>query len=252
MCDIGQVPAPGLHVERTLEPSGHWFREVCGWLRRPVRAPGTTGWPLILIPDVIDCRFRVPGDAVLIYHRVEWSEGIPPEVFDVGAAIEWISVRGRSVELGMSSRAIVGGRDVARSLLVVRAEGQAEAFGQRDVPAAPKVGPVVRHDSFVVTEEQVRTFAALAGAHHRLHDDALYAQKLGFPTVLVQGVVLLLNQLHVAGSVPDGRVEMWFKRPVPAGSIVEICRSEEDPELWVLRLAASPEASAIGRLVAGQ
>ena len=223
---------------------------MCGWLQRPVGAPGPTGWPLLLIPDLIDPRFRVSDDAVLIYHRVEWSEGVPCELFDVGASIEWISVRGESVEVGISSRAIVGAREVARSLLVVRARGQAEAFGERDQPGTPEVGSVTRQHSFVVTEDQVRTFAVLARARHRLHDDVNYAQKQGFPNVLVQGVVLLLHQLHVAEPAATGRAEMWFKRPVPAGSIVEVCRNGADPEYWVLRLAGSPEPSAIARLAA--
>lgn len=245
------IPMFELQVERPFDPSDRWFREVCAWLQRPVGAAGTIGWPFILVPDVIDCRFRAPDEAVLVYHRVEWVETVPCEPFDIGASVEWTSIRGRSVELGTSSHALLRGREVARALLVTRAEGQGEPWGERDVPGLPNIGPVARHHSVVVTEDQVRTFATLAGKPHPLHDDVLYAQKSGFPTVLVQGVVLLVKLLQLAGPVSGGRVEMWFKRPVPAGSPLEICRSEMDAGLWVLRLVGAPEASVVARLEAG-
>lgn len=246
---VAQFPAPGLHGERRLETSEPWFAEACWWLQRSVRAPGTAIWPLILVPELIDRRFRVSEEAVQIYHSVQWAEPVPSEPFDISASVEWISPRGSSVEFGMSSRAMVGGLEAARSLVVVRAEGRAEAFGERNVTGSPTVGSVLRQHSFVIGEDQVRTFAEFAGSRYRLHDDVRSAQQRGFPTVLVQGAFLLSSQLHYAAPASAGRAEMWFKKPVPAGCALEICRSEEDPDLWVFRLVASRDVAAIARLV---
>jgi hypothetical protein len=242
----------GLNVERTMYPSGQWFAELCRLLQCPMGRAATIAWPVLLVPEIIDRRFAVSEKALQIYQRVEWADAVPDEPFQVGAWVEWASVRGPSVEAGLGSRAVVDGREVARNLLVIRAEGRADAFGERQVARPPSVGGKVRQRSFVITEEQVRHFGGLVGARYPIHDDVGYAQRLGFPNVLVQGVVLLLTQLHFAGQSFAGQAEMWFQRPVPVGSLLELSRCAENPNVWVLELVGSREVAAITRLVVPQ
>jgi hypothetical protein len=238
-----------LTVERTMYPSGQWFVELCRLLQCPSGRAATIAWPVLLVPELIDRRFAASENALQIYQRVEWADAVPDEPFQVGAWVEWASVRGPSVETGVGSRAVVDGRELARNLLVIRAEGSAEAFGEREVARPPRVGGRLRQRSFIITEEQVRQFGGLVGARYRIHDDVGYAQRLGFPNVLVQGVVLLLTQLHFAGLSAAGQAEMWFQRPVPAGSVLEVSRCGEDSNVWVLELVGSREVAAITRLV---
>jgi hypothetical protein len=239
-------PGSHLNVQHTLPASGQWLGDVVRWLERPPGEPVTLAWPVLLVPELIDRRFRVPDEALQIYQRVEWTQAVPASAFEVRAAVEWISARGGSVELGLSGSAMIGGQEIARNLLVVRAPGEAEPSGRRCVPKPPDVGTVRRRRSFVISEEQVRSFSALTGAHYRVHDDIRYARDHGFPSVLVQGVVLLISQLHFAGSTG---AEMWFQRAVPAGSVLELCQDEDDTAVWVLRLLGTHEVAAITRLV---
>lgn len=240
--------SPGLAVERPLQLSGAWFTELCLWLQCRVGALGAIGWPMVLIPEVIDRRFRFSEEALQVYFRVTWSGPVPRDPLTVAADVGWVSEQDGSVEVGVRSRALAADRtELATNLLVTRTRGQAESWGTRDLPRLPPLGTLARRRSLAIDEEVVRTFAELAGVRYPIHTDVRYAWDRGFPNILVQGHVLALTQFHFAGVGPQGRAEMWFRRPVPAASLLESCRSEEDTSVWALRLVGSGEVAAVAR-----
>ena len=100
----------------------------------------------------------------------------------------------------------------------------------------------------VIDEHQVRRFAELAGTRYPIHDDLHYAWQKGYPNVLVQALVLVIIQLHVAGTGSSGAVEMWFRRAVPAGSLLVRCRCDADPSGWGCGVVAPGEGAAVARL----
>ncbi len=141
-----------------------------------------------------------------------------------------------------------GGGELATSLLVMRTRGEVGSWGERDLPSLPDVGTLSRRRSLVIDEGQVRTFAELAGTRYPVHTDVRYAWERGFPNILVQGHVLAITQLHFAGVGTSGRSETWFRRPVPAASLLEVCRSQEDDSLWAFRLISTGDVAAVTRI----
>lgn len=240
--------SPGVSARRELQLSDAWWTDLCLYLQSPVGALGSIGWPMVLIPEVVDRRFRLAEDSLQTYHRVTWGAKMPTASFSLDSQVAWVSERNGSLELGLATRALAGEAELARSLLVARTKGTADTWGERDVPRCPDVGALSRRRSLVIDEHQVRRFAELAGTRYPIHDDLHYAWQMGYPNVLVQALVLLIIQLHVAGAGPSGAVEMWFRTAVPAGSLLELCRSDDDPGLWAFRLVASGEIAAVGRL----
>jgi hypothetical protein len=244
--------APGLAVERSLELSGQWFNELCLWLQSPIGELGPLGWPMVLIPEVIDSRYRLGDSALQVYQRVEWNRPLPRGEFMAGGHVEWVSQRAGSFEAGLATEARDGGERIAGSLLVARMTGELESYGERDLPAVPPVDEATlsRRRTLVVDEATIRHFASLAGTHYPIHDDEHYAWSQGYPTILVQGLLLFITQLHYARVGPAGRAEMWFRRAVPAGSLLESCQSTVDPALWVMRLVGGGGIAAVARISA--
>lgn len=240
--------SPGVSARRDVRLSDAWWTDLCLYLQCGVGALGSIGWPMVLIPEVVDKRFRLAEDSLQTYHRVTWGAEMPTASFSLDGRVAWVSERNGSVELGLATRALAGEAELARSLLVARTRGTAGSWGERDVPRCPEVGALTRRRSLVIDEHQVRRFAELAGTRYPIHDDLHYAWQMGFPNVLVQALVLLIIQLHVAGAGASGAAEMWFRQAVPAGSLLELCRSEDDRCLWAFRLVASGEIAAVGRL----
>ncbi len=240
---------PGLSAQRELQLSGEWGNQLCLWLQCPLGALRSIGWPMVLIPEVIDRRFRLAESSLQVYQRVTWGAEMPRTPFTLESRVAWVSARTNSVEVGLASRARGDdGAELASSLLVTRAGGAAESWGERDVPALPEAGALARRRSLVVDENQVKTFANLAGTRYPIHDDLHYAWAQGYPNIFAQVLVLVLIQLHVAGMGPTGRLEMWFRRAVPAGSLLEVCRSEDDPSVWAFRLQGTGEVGAVARM----
>jgi hypothetical protein len=241
---------PGLTVERPLELSGQWFNELCLWLQSPIGALGNLGWPMVLIPEIIDSRYRLGDTAVQVYQRVEWFGPVPRGEFIASGHVEWVSARPGSFEAGVGTEARLGEERLARSLLVARMAGELESYGARDLPPRPEVESKAwaRRRTLVVDEAVIRQFADLAGTHYPVHEDEHYAWAQGYPAILVQGLLLFITQLHYAGVGPTGRAEMWFRRAVPAGSLLESCQSTSDPTLWALRLVGGGQLAAIARI----
>ena len=242
--------APGLAVERPLELSGQWFNELCLWLQSPIGALRTIGWPMILIPEIIDSRYRFGASALQVYQRVEWFGPVPRQQFTASGRVEWVSAQSGSFETGIGTEAHLDGELLARSLLVARMTGDLESYGQRALPARPEVdrASFARRRTLVVDEGTIRHFAELAGTRYPIHDDERYAWAQGYPSILVQGLLLFMTQLYHAGAGPTGRGEMWFRRAVPAGSLLESCQSTADPSLWALRLVGGGDIAALTRI----
>ena len=244
--------APGLVVERPLELSGQWFSELCLWLRAPIGELGPLGWPMVLIPEIIDSRYRLGDDAVQVYQRVEWSRPVPRQEFNASGRVEWLSSREGSFETGVVTEARLDDERIAESLLVARMAGDLESYGTRALPPRPTIdeASLYRRKTLVVDEATIRHFAALAGTRAPVHVDERYAWARGYPTILVQGLLLFMTQLFYAGVGPTGRGEMWFRRTVPAGSLLESCQSTDDPTLWALRLVGGGAVAAVARISA--
>jgi hypothetical protein len=248
---LEMLRAPGLAVERPLELSGQWFNELCLWLQSPIGELRAIGWPMILIPEIIDSRYRLGDSALQVYQRVEWFGPVPRREFTASGQVQWVSGREGSFEAGLATEARLDGEVLARSLLVARMTGDMESYGQRALPPRPDADPasLTRRRTLVVDEATIRHFAHLAGTHYPVHDDERYAWAHGYPTILVQGLLLFMTQLFQSGKVgPTGRGEMWFRRAVPAGSLIELCRSSADPSLWAVRLVGGGEIAAITRI----
>ena len=244
--------APGLTVERRLELSGQWFHDVCLWLGSPVGTLGPLGWPMVLIPEIVDSRYRLSESALQVYQGVEWHRAVPRGEFTTGGNVEWVAGRDGTFETGIATRACVADEELARCLLVARMEGDLESYGERTLPARPALdeSTLYRRRTLVVDEGTIRMFGDLAGTRYPVHDDERYARAQGFPTILVQGLLLFITQLFYAGAreASTGRGEMWFRRAVPAGSLLESCQSTTDPSLWAMRLIGGGEIAAVARI----
>jgi len=247
---LEMLRAPGLAVERSLELSGQWFNELCLWLQSPIGELGPLGWPMVLIPEIIDSRYRLGDTAVQVYQQVEWTQPVPRNEFTASGRVQWVSGREGSFETGVVTEARLGDERVARSLLVARMAGDLESYGERELPPRPELDEtsLSRRRTLVVDEAIVRHFATLAGTHYPVHENERYAWSQGYPTILVQGLLLFMTQLYYSGVGPAGRAEMWFRRAVPAGSLLESCQSSDDPTLWAMRMVGSREVAAIARI----
>ena len=247
---LEMLRAPGLAVERSLELSGQWFNELCLWLQSHIGELGPLGWPMVLIPEIIDSRYRLGDTALQVYQRVEWTQPVPRHEFTASGQVQWVSSREGTFETGLVTEARVGDERIARSLLVARMVGELDSYGTRELPPRPEIdeASLSRRRTLVVDEATIRHFATLAGTHYPVHENERYAWSQGYPTILVQGLLLFMTQLYHSGVGPTGSGEMWFRRAVPAGSLLESCQSTEDPTLWAMRLVGSKEIVSIARI----
>ncbi|HVW34148.1 MAG TPA: MaoC family dehydratase [Acidimicrobiia bacterium] len=249
---LDALRAPGLTVERRLELSGQWFHDVCLWLGSPVGTLGPLGWPMVLIPEIVDSRYRLGETALQVYQRVDWQGPVPRGEFTTGGQVAWVSAREGSFEAGITTRATLDDRELARCLLVARMDGDLESYGERTLPSRPALDEpsLYRRRTLIVDEATIRGFGDLAGTRYPVHDDERYARAAGYPTILVQGLLLFITQLFYAGAgaASGGTAEMWFRRAVPAGSLLESCQSTSDPSLWAMRLIGGGETAAVARI----
>ena len=117
------------------------------------------------------------------------------------------------METGVVTEARLDGERIAESLLVARMAGDLESYGVRALPPRPAMdeASLYRRKTLVVDEATIRHFADLAGTRAPVHVDERYAWARGYPTILVQGLLLFMTQLFYAGVRPRGRGEMWFR-----------------------------------------
>jgi hypothetical protein len=184
-----------------------------------------------------------------VYARVAWWTPVPPEQFTATGRVTYVSGSDSGVEIGVSTEGRLRDRILARASTVFRTAGQAASWGERGLSLAPAATSLRRRRTLVIDEAGIRQFTELSGTSgYPLHEDLGYAWAHGFPNVLVQGVILVLLQVHIAGLGERGELEMWFRRPVPAGSLLETCQSQHDAEVWAWRLVATRETVAVARV----
>src|SRR5688500_20361221 len=98
---LDMLRAPGLTVERSLELSGQWFNDLCLWLQSPIGALGNIGWPMVLIPEVVDSRFLLRDTALQVCQRLWWSGPIHRASFSASVRFVSVSVRRGTFDPGM-------------------------------------------------------------------------------------------------------------------------------------------------------
>jgi acyl dehydratase len=229
--------------QRVLD--AEWLDELCLWLQRPRGDVGSIGWPMVLIPEL-----ALPEDSLQVFHRVSWRAPVPIGVVELVSEPHWVSGTGSRTEIGLGTRALVGDQVVAESLMVARTRTALPDRGERALPSRPHLTDSRHARSLVVDRSQVQTFARLAGTSYPIHDDATYARGAGYPDVLLQGLLLLLIELHHADPGPAGRIEMWFRQPVPAGSLLDVHVAGENPAIAEYRLVGKDQVAATAAVFA--
>lgn len=238
---------PAHRFEADVSLSGLWFDDLCLWLGRPLADPGTIAWPMILIPELIDTRLRLADDTVQVYQRIRWDGPVSAGLLHLESAPEWVSERGGSAELAITTWASRDSHELARSLLVVRRSAAASPWGSRRLPPVPEPGPLRRKVSFVVSEAQVQDFGNLYGGWHGgLTYPGRRPPSYDTDSVL-PGHLLLLSALHYVSAPRCRAVEMWFRRPVSAGSALAYSEDTSQPGVAVFQLIASSETVAVLR-----
>jgi acyl dehydratase len=221
-----------------------WYEEVCQWF--PCRAAecGPFVWPLLLVPRRID-----PGSELQalwpIYLRVDWRTRAVPlryvATMDVSAAgdDDRATIVARAVEEGTA-------RLLAEVHLVVTRSPLVHAVGhvRHDVPPSPAPSELVAsHRRSVLSESEVRRFAEVVGVDASVHADQRVAWSSGFPNLVVPASLLLSEAIHRTPLPDAGSLSGWFRRPVPAGSAVDV-RTHES-EVTTLVLPAGRSAAAV-------
>jgi acyl dehydratase len=228
-----------------------WLDELCLWLQRPRDDLGPIGWPMVLVPESVDARLALPDDTLQVFHRVSWRATVPDAELDLSCEPQWVSSSSSSTEVGIVTRARCGGDDLADSLMVVRTRLALEPWGDRALPERPAIGPGRHARSLVVDAGQVKTFAALAGTRYPIHDDPAHARRAGYPDVLIQGLLLFLIELHHANPGRAGCIDMWFRQPVPAGSLLDVRTAGRDPAITEYRLVGNGQVAAVAAVSSG-
>jgi acyl dehydratase len=230
---------------RTIDPA--WLYDLCLWLQTPTTDPSPIVWPMLLIPEAVDRRFALPEDTLQVFHRVTWCTGLPSGELELSVRPAWVSARDGSYELGLVTTATAVGDTelLASSLMVVRTARPAEPWGERLLPRVPVVTEKERHRSLVIDRNQVDSFARLVGMKYPVHADVGYARQLGHPDVLVQGLLILLVEMHYLSPGQQGQIDVWFRGPVPVGSLVTVRSMGSDPVTSEFRLAGRDEPAAV-------
>lgn len=249
---------------RPPELDHEWIEEFRRWLRPAgCGRPGVLGWALTLLPELVDPTLRLAEDSLQVFHGLRWSGDAPApgdarshRIFeapvDLGVETRWVTAHRGATEIGIATRASAGGAEVAESLLVARRPGFPDACcGARGFERAPDQPCDRWQRTLVLGEDDVRHFAALVGATYPIHDDPAYARQLGYPDVLIQGLLLCLAMLFEFAEAGAGRISVWFRRPVAAGTVLELCSGSGpgEPGLRAIRVGGSGEVAAIAHVM---
>jgi acyl dehydratase len=235
-------------MTRSFRRDTDWFAALCRWLRRSVACPGPLGWAVLLLPDLVDRNLRLTDDSLQLFHALRWETDVPRN-YAASAEHLWLLDRGAGSELGIAVSASAEGAVRARSMLVAYRPGEAvEPWGTSQLERPPEDVCDRRRRTLVLGEDDVRSFADLVEAPYPIHLDVGYARNLGFPNVLVQGLLLLLVVLDEFADAPAGEVEMWFRRPVVAGSALGVYAGPDGSGLRAVTLVGSGEVAAVARV----
>lgn len=249
---------------RPPELDQEWAEELRRWLRPAGDGrPGVLGWALRLLPERVDPTLRLTEDSLQVFHGLRWtgaapapsdarSDGIVDAPVDLGVETRWVAAHRGSTEIGIATTASAGDAEVAESLLVARRPGlPAARFGTRGFERAPEESFDRGRQTLALGVDDVRGFAELVGATYPIHDDPAYARQLGYPDVLAQGLLLCLAMVFEFAEADSGRISVWFRRPVAAGTVLELCSGSApgEPGLRAIRVEGSGEVAAIAHVI---
>lgn len=239
--------------ELRASPDAEWVERCSAWLQRPQGDLGPAAWLVLLQPEHHDHDLRLPDGTLHAATLLEWSapaRGVP---FDVVIEPAWAAPHDGATELAVDVRAHVDGREVASGRGIYRVPGELEPFGERALPERPsQAGTVAQRVRLTLDEGQVGAYEAVAGTAHPMHDDAGYAHRHGFPGVVVPGPLLALTVMHQARPGASGGARFWYRRPVSAGTLLRIERTEREGDRtcwWVTKPAG--EVAVVAELAGG-
>ncbi|MGE3621557.1 MAG: hypothetical protein AB7L84_13940 [Acidimicrobiia bacterium] len=205
----------------TVEVDGETTDRLSQLLGRSTGAPGAMPWAVLVFPTLAAPDLEPPRNVWEVYRRLEWDGPLSRGPLQVEVVPRYASVAGGSTEISAETRVVAASGATARSVTVLRVAGSTGAFGARDLPECAAVGPTERGSSLVFDEVSLDGFIALARLHHPAVDSETTAHGYGLQNRLVPSPLLMCAVLR-RDSAPSGRIDMWFRRPVPVGALVNI------------------------------
>lgn len=227
--------------------TGEWLAGLSAWAACSPEAAAQVAWPIILTPERVDHELTLPGDAVLLFTEASWREPLTVRrPLTLAGRIRWVSVARGTSEVATETAAWVDGRPVAQALRVARTRTTMGEQGERCLPPPPAGLPGAEGLSLTIDGPWAARFLELIGASSAIHDDTAFAQGLGHETTLVPGLLLVAAALAGGtGRARGGRVQAWFRRPVPVGTCLTVKEVTGAGGDWVRTFAAGPDDAAL-------
>jgi hypothetical protein len=218
------------------------------WLGRTMADPRVIAWPVVLLPDFLLGREAMPSDSVERYQRVEWEGPIPTDSFEAIIRHTWARSRGGRTEFQVECAAVVGGGVVASSRIVCLTRRVLPDAGHPDIPEAGEPGALVPKRPIVFGDDDIREFCEVSKSHYSVTSRTRDAQVLGFRNVLVPGPLLTIVHLSEANAGrARGSIDVWFRRPVTAGSHNTLYGPEHAGGLWAIRDVATGQPRTLAQ-----
>lgn len=194
------------------------------WLGPVPQRPGVVAWPVILLPDFVAGTGTMAPDSVELYQRVDWNGPVPLGDLVARVSPRWARLRKDRIEYGLSTEVIAEDRPVASSVIVCLTRSKVEPFGRSVLARPPDPGTLERGRQLTIGDQDVREYSEAVRSSYLVTSRATIAHEMGYRNILVPGPMLTAAHLAAEPSLPDaGSVEVWFRRPVTAGSAMVMC-----------------------------
>lgn len=224
-------------------------RRFLAWLAQAPHQAPVAAWPVILLPDFVAGAGTMPADSVELYQRVEWAGTVPAGRLEARVSPRWARSRGERTEYGLRAEVTVGGRRAAASLIVCLTRARIEAFGHPQPLSPPEPGELNPVRQLSIGEEEVREYSEAVRSFYPVTSRPTAAREMGFRSALVPGPMLTALHLAVEPALPGrGTVEVWFRRPITAGSAVAMCSGPAGSGIRGLRSIGATEPATVSRL----
>jgi hypothetical protein len=230
--------------QQALEKLALWVGSRAG---EPLWHP----WPIVLLPEFLDPSWAMPWDTVQLYHRLTWNGPLPLGPFPATLRLEWIAPRRGKTELAVTTEVRNRGRLLASGLMVGMTDTRCTPFGRSALRGPPGVGDLEWRRDVIVTDAAVSDFTAISRTFYAVTSTAAEAQRLGYPNLLVPGVLLVLLHMAWADLGSAGQIETWLRRPITAGAAMQVCQSSDDRRIWALRSVANGSVATVSRCTGG-
>lgn len=243
----------GFCMEGTIDRGVTWRQDVAAWLGQPAGAIGAIGWPVFLVPELLDQRLRLPDGSYYLYQSYRWEEGVPAGALTLSVQTEWANIHGDAIDVCVRTlaRGERGTATIAEGLAIARvpvgAVSEAVPFGDPLLPRQPKISlPLRSKKKFVISKREVADYGRLTGIASALHQDTSYARSLGYSDVLVQSDVLTLVIMNFAGLESFSGLQAWFLHPVAVGnSLTAAISANSKFHEWVVVQLGSSDPSVL-------